>query len=261
MGPMSVQAIRHLMNLLSQDPDQFTADSFYEVILNAKVHVPIEGDGPSWVSGPGGQRALPVFLDRQTLLAWGGPAADERLFSMPQAAAMAAHVKDAWLAVDFGSPLNQPIARAGVEALANKSYPGAERYAEQWALVNHLVAVLRQGRRLDQALRERAQQLKFYTLGEVSGATNPSPGQVRVFESQSLSILSVRGPNQQSYLPAWPSPGGSFEYQPTATNRLVVPLATIIRGALSLERGLVLGLPSPYANIPFPQLAALWGED
>jgi hypothetical protein len=261
MGPMSVQAIRHLMNLLSQDPDQFTADSFYEVILNAKVHVPIEGDGPSWVSGPGGQRALPVFLDRQTLLAWGGPAADERLFSMPQAAAMAAHVKDAWLAVDFGSPLNQPIARAGVEALANKSYPGAERYAEQWALVNHLVAVLRQGRRLDQALRERAQQLRFYTLGEVRGATNPSPGQAQVFESQGLSILSVQGPNQQSYLPAWPSPGGSFEYQPTATNRLVVPLATIIRGALSLERGLVLGLPSPYANIPFPQLAALWGED
>jgi hypothetical protein len=69
MGKMSVQAIRHLMNLLSQDPDQFTADSFYEVLLNAKVHVPMQGDGPSWVSGPDGQRALPVFLDRQTLLA------------------------------------------------------------------------------------------------------------------------------------------------------------------------------------------------
>ena len=246
------------MTLLSREPHQFIADSFYEVILNAKVHVPMQGDRLSWVSGPGGQRALPVFLDREALLTWGGPAADERLFSMPQAAAMAAHVKDAWLAVDFGSPLNQPIARAGVEALANKSYPGAERYAEQWALVNHLAVVLRQGRRADPALRQRAQQLGFYTLGEMRGASNAPPGQV--FESQGLSILSVRGPNEQSYLPAWPSPGGSFEYQPTATNRLVAPLATIIRGALSLERGLVLGLPSPFMAIPFPQLATLWAD-
>jgi hypothetical protein len=260
MSPMSVQALRHLMALLSREPDQFIADSFYEVILNAKVHVPMQGDALSWVSGPGGQRALPVFLDRQALLTWGGPAADERLFSMPQAAAMAVRVRDAWLAVDFGSPLNQPIARAGVEALANKSYPGAERYAEQWALVNHLAAVLRQGQRVEPSLRQRAQQLKFYTLGEMRGASHPVPGQIQVFESQGMSILSVRGPNEQSYLPAWPSPGGSFEYQPTASNRLVVPLATIIRGALSLERGLVLGLPSPYITLTFQQLAALWGD-
>jgi hypothetical protein len=248
------------MALLSREPEQFIADSFYEVILNTKVHVPLQGGAPSWVSGPGGQRALPVFLDRQALLAWGGPAADERVFSMPQAAAMAVHVKDAWLAVDFGSALNQPIARAGVEALANKSYPGAERYTEQWSLVNQLAALLRQGQRVEPSVRLRAQQLKFYTLGEMRGASDPSPGEIRVFESRGMSILSVRGPNEQSYLPAWPSPGGSFEYQPLATNRLVVPLSTIIQGALSLERGLVLGLPSPYVTIPFPHLAGLWGS-
>ena len=102
--------------------------------------------------------------------------------------------------------------------------------------------------------------MSFYTLGEMKGGSNPPPGQIQVFESKGLSILSVRGPNQQSYLPAWPSPGGSFEYQHLATNRVVVPLATIIQGALSLERGLVLGLPAPYVNIPFQQLAALWGD-
>lgn len=238
--------------------EQFIADSFYEVLLNARVHVPLQGDGPSWVFGPGGQRALPVFLDREALAAWGGPHTDERVFSMPQAAAMAAHVEGAWVAVDFGSPLNQPIARAGVEALANKSYPGAERYAEQWSLVNQLAAALRQGR-LDPALRQRAQQLRFYTLGEMRGAGQPPPGQIQVFESQGLSILSVRGPGEQSFLPAWPSPGGSFEYLPTQPNRLVVPLTTIVQGALSLQRGLVLGLPSPYITIPFRQLAELWG--
>lgn len=86
---------------------------------------------------------------------------------MPQAA-MAAHVKEARLAVDFVSSPNQPIARAGVEALANKSCLGAERYAEQWALVNQLAAAVRQGS-LGQALRERAQELKFYTLREMRG--------------------------------------------------------------------------------------------
>lgn len=247
------------MTLMQGGLQQFIADSFYEVLLNARVHVPMQGDSLSWVFGPGGQRALPVFLDREALLAWGGPAADGREFSMPQAAAMAAHVQDAWLAVDFGSPLNQPIARAGVEALANKSYPGAERYAEQWALVNQLAAALRQGR-IEQLLRQRAQKLAFYTLGEMRGGGEPSPGQIQVFESQGLSILSVRGPNAQSFLPAWPSPGGSFEYLPSAPHRLVVPLATIVQGALSLQRGLVLGLPSPYINVPFAQLAALWRD-
>lgn len=255
---MSVQALRHLMSLMQGELHQFIADSFYEVLLNARVHVPMTSSGPSWVYGPGGQRALPVFLDREALVNWGGAEADDTQFSIPQAAAMAAHVKDAWLAVDFGSPLNQPVARAGVEALANKSYPGAERYADQWLLVNQLVAALRQGR-LDPALRQRAQQLRFYTLGEMKGAAEPPPGQVQVFESQGTSILSVRGPGGQSYLPAWPSPGGSFEYLPTERHRLVLPLSTLVQGALQLERGLVLGLPSPYINLPHAQLASLWG--
>jgi hypothetical protein len=254
---MSVQALRHLMTLLKAGPQQFIADAFYEVLLNARVHVPMQGDGLSWVQGPGGQRALPVFLDREALMTWGGPAADERVFSMPQAAAMAAHVKDAWLAVDFGSALNQPIARAGVEALANKSYPGAERYSEQWALVNQLAAALRQGR-VDQAVRQRAEQLRFYALGEARGAGEPASGEIQVFESQGLSILSARGPDGQSYLPVWPSPGGSFEYLPTAPNRLVVPLASVVKGALALKCGLVLGLPSPYITLSSTQLSALW---
>jgi hypothetical protein len=257
---MSVQAVRHLMTLMRGELHQFVADSFYEVLLNVRVHVPMQGDGLRWVNGPGGQRALPVFLDRETLLAWGGPAVEDRSFSMPQAAAMAAHVKDAWLAVDFGAALNQPIARAGVEALANKSYPGAERYAQQWALVNQWAAALRQGR-LEPALRQRAQQLGFYTLGEMRGAGESSPGQIQVFEAQGTSILSVRGPNEQSFLPAWPSPGGSFEYLPTERHRLVLPLARLVQAALSLKRGLVLGLPSPYITLPYQQLASLWGDE
>jgi hypothetical protein len=227
-------------------------------LLNAKVLVPLQGHELGWVAGPGGQRALPIFLDKEALVAWGGAAVAHREFSVPQAAAMAAHVKDAWLAVDFGSSPNQPIARAGVEALANKSYLGAERYAEQWALVNQLAAAVRQGS-LSQAVRERAQQLKFYTLGEMRGGREPARGQIEVFESPGMSLLSVRGPDGQSFLPAWPAPGGSFEYSPTAPNRLVVPLATIVKAALNLERGLVLGLPYPRLSLPFTQLAALWG--
>src|SRR5689334_19798767 len=100
---MSVQALRHLMTLMKGELHQFIADSFYEVLLNARVHVPMQGDGAAWVFGPGGQRALPVFLDREALVAWGGGAAPERRVSVPQAAAIAAQVKDAWLAVDFGS--------------------------------------------------------------------------------------------------------------------------------------------------------------
>lgn len=247
------------MTLMRGEIHQFIADSFYEVLLNARVHVPVQRDGLIWVQGPAGQRALPVFLDREALVAWGGAATEDRVFSMPQAAAMAAHVKDAWLAVDFGLPLNQPIARAGVEALANKSYPGAERYAEQWALSNQLAAALRQGR-VEAPLRQRAQQLRFYTLGEMRGAGSPPPGQVQVFEAQGTSILSVRGPGEQSYLPAWPSPGGSFEYLPSERHRLVLPLATLVHGALSLKRGLVLGLPSPYVAVPYSQLVTFWGD-
>jgi len=244
------------MALMKGELHQFIADSFSEVLLNVRVHVPMKGDGLSWVWGPGGQRALPVFLDPEALKAWGG-AADSREFSMPQAAAMAAHVKDAWLAVDFGSSLNQPIARAGVEALANKSYPGAERYVEQWALVNQLAAALRQGR-LDPALRQRAEQLRFYTLGELRGASNPP--RAEIFKAEGTTLLSVRGPNEQSFLPAWPSPGGSFEYLHTEAHRLVLPLASLVQSALSLQRGIVLGLPHPYITVPYPQLASLWGE-
>lgn len=249
------------MNLLETgDRSHFVTDSFYEVLLNALVHVPMKGDGLSWVYGPGGQRALPVFLDRAALVAWGGEAAaaESRVFSMPQAAAMAAHVQDAWLAVDFGMPLNQPVARAGVEALANKSYLGAERYAEQWALVNQLASCLRQGGRLDPAIQKGARQLGFYTLGGLAGVPAAPRDQIQVVESRGMSILSVRGPGQQSYLPAWPAPGGTFLYQLTGQGRLVLPLASIIEGALNLQRGLVLGLPVPYVNIPFAQLQDLW---
>jgi hypothetical protein len=256
-GSMSVPALRHLMGLMKQELHQFMADSFYEVLLNAKVHVPMQGNELGWVFGPGGQRALPIYLDEEALTAGGGSESASRLFSVPQAAAMAAHVKDAWLAVDFGSPLNQPIARAGVEALSNKSYPGAERYAEQWALVNQLAAALRQGR-ADPAIKQRAEQLGFYTIGEALGATNPAPGQVQVFESRGLSILSTRGPDGQSYVPGWPSPGGSFEYLPTQPHRLVVPLERLVQSALATKRGLVLGLPVPYVTVPFQRLAAFW---
>lgn len=248
------------MGLMQGGLHQHVADSFYEVLLNARVHVPIQRGGHSWVYGPGGQRALPVFLDREALVAWGGAAAHASTFSMPQAAAMAARVDDAWLAVDFGSPLNQPIARAGVEALASKSYPGAERYAEQWKLVSELAASARRGR-LDPQAQKRAEQLGFYTLGEARGAGPPAAGPVQVFEARGTAILSVRGPGGQSFLPAWPSPGGSFEYLPTERHRLVLPLATIVQGALGLKRGLVLGLPSPYITLPFESLLSLWGDD
>jgi hypothetical protein len=253
---MSVSALRHLMQLMRGELHQFIADSFYEVLLNAQVHVPVRPDGPQWVLGPGGQRALPIFLDREALVAWAGPEAQGRVLSVPQAAAVAVQFTDAWLAVDFGSPLNQPIARAGVEALANKSYPGAQRYAEQWGLVNQLAASLRSGR-LDQACRERAEQLGFYTLGMSGGARESAPGSVQVFATQGMSVLSIRGPDGESYLPGWPSPGGSFEYLPAAPNRLVLPLATLMRSALQLERGLVLGLPSPYISLPYARLRAL----
>lgn len=257
-GAMSVLAVRHLMGLMRQELHQFVADFFYEVLLNAKVHVPMQEHDLGWVRGPRGQRALPIYLDREALIAGGGSEAQSRLFSVPQAAAMAAHVKDAWLAVDFGSKLNQPIARAGVQALANKSYPGAERYAEQWTLVNQLAAALRQGR-LEPAVKQRAEQLGFYTIGEALGGAGAAPGQVQVLESGSMSILSTRGPDGQSYAPAWPSPGGSFEYLPNEPNRLVVSLSKLVRSALSTKRGLVLGLPAPYVSLPFQQLAALWG--
>lgn len=255
---MSVQALRHLMTSMRGGLHQFIADSFYEVLLNARVHVPLQREGVIWVHGPSGQHALPVFLDRESLAAFGG-ATDDRVLSMPQAAAVAARAKDAWLVVDFGSPLNQPIARAGVEALANQSYPGAERYAQQWALVNELAAALRRGG-LDPGLRRRAEEQRFYTLGEATGGGAASPRDPRVFEVQGMSVLSVRGPAEQSYLPAWPSPGGSFEFMPFSQHRLVVPLARLVQGALSLKRGLVLGLPSPYIHLPFPELSALWSD-
>jgi hypothetical protein len=114
--------------------------------------------------------------------------------------------------------------------------------------------------RLDAACRQRAEELGFYTIGESFGATNPAPGEARVFESRGISLLSVRGPDGQSYVPGWPSPGGSFAYLPAEPNRLVVPLARLVRSALDTERGLVLGLPSPYISLTFQQLAACWGR-
>jgi len=254
---MSAEALRELMRLMKGELHQFIADSFYEVLLNARVLVPMKGDELRWAAGPGGQRALPIFLDREVLVAWGGAASEARAFSVPQAAAMAAHVKDAWLAVDFGAPLNQPISRAGVEALAKKSYPGAERYTEQWKLVNELVAALRQGA-LNPAVRTRAEKLGFYTLGELRGGGEPAPGEISVFRSQGTSLLSIRGPEGRSYLAGWPSPGASYEYLPKEPHRLVLPLAKLVQSALSTKRGLVLGLPAPYVTIPFEQLAAFW---
>lgn len=256
---MSAKVIRHLMGLMRGELHQFIADSFYEVLLNAQVHVPLQGEGVSWVMGPGGQRALPIFLDREAVVAWGGADARSTVVSVPQAASIAMQVPNAWLAVDFGSALNQPIARAGVEQLANKSYLGATRYAEQWALVNQLAAALRQGR-VDRASMQRADALGFYTLGMAGGGPEPAANQVQVFEVQGLSVTSIRGPNGESYLPAWPSPGASFEYLPTAPHRLVVPLSRIVRGALSLKRGVVLGLPSPYIDLPYAQLSTVWVE-
>jgi hypothetical protein len=265
---MSVEALRHLMGLMQGELHQFIADSFYEVLLATPVHVAMRDGSVALVHGPGGQAAVPIFLDQAALFRWGGVGAPSKACSASDAAALAHAVGKAWLVVDFGStPGTQPIATAGVEALLNRTYPGAERYNEQWGVVQELIRVIKQGHTLDREpeLKRRVEDSRFYTLAAPdpsAPAPTPLPGSpanAPVFEMSSRAYLSVRGPEAESYLPVWPSPGGSFRYMPYAPGRQVMRLGLMARDALDDRRGLAFGVPEPYLAIPHVHLQRLWG--
>ena len=252
---MSAAALRRVMGHMSVGLDQDLANAFYEVLSQTPLLVPEAAGAPVVMRGPGGQPALPVFLDRPALLRWSKRPMPARTCSAREAAAIALGTPGAWLVVDFeSSPGGQPVARAGVELLAAGSYPHADRYREQEALVAELLAVGSQDA-LSQELLARAARTRFFTIGDAHDGPEISPG---VYESPGMSLQTVRGPDGALYLPAWPSLGATFVFMPEAPRRLHLELGRLVRGALAGSAGLVIGAPAPTLSWTPVRLASAW---
>jgi hypothetical protein len=250
---MSVEALRRVMGFMSEGMDEDLGAAFYELLLRTRLLVPVHRGTPLLLNGPGGQTALPVFLDEPALVRWGGTREASRVCSALEAAQLARHL-DAWLVVDMGSsPGGQPVARTGVEALAKGTFPGIERYREQHAFVKELGDGARRGA-IGAELIARAPAIRLFTIGDSGIPVTTGPG---VYEVRGMNLLSVRGPDGGSYCVGWVMPGGCIAYMPD-TRRMVVSVEFLIDAALKHGRGLVI---DPYGNtmsIAASRLAELW---
>jgi hypothetical protein len=243
------------MSLAAHGMDEDLAAAFYELLLATPLHVPMANGNASLMRGPSGQLALPVFLDEASLKRWGGTPTASRSCSAQRAAEVALGGADVWMVIDPGSsPGGQPVARAGVEALARGTYPGAERYENEVDFVNSLAGAARSGS-FDRALVEKARRARLITIGRAAlPGENGSTGVVT--EVEAMELLSVRGPDGASLCVAWPTPGPSYAFMPDSP-RMTLPFATLLRVAAKVRRGIVIDpyrMPIP---IPFQQLAKL----
>jgi hypothetical protein len=249
---MSVEALRRVMSLAPQGMDEDLAAAFYELLLATPLYVPMANGSASLTRGPSGQLALPAFLDEASLKRWGGPSTLTRTFSAQRAAEVALGAADVWMVIDPGSsPGGQPVARAGVEALARGTYPGAERYENEVDFVNALAGSARSGS-FDRALVEKARRARLITIGSAAlQVPNGAPANVEAME-----LLSVRGPDGAALCVAWPTPGPSYAFMPDSP-RMTLPFATLLRAAAQVRRGIVIDPHRMPIPIPFQQLAKL----
>jgi hypothetical protein len=235
--------------------DEDLAAAFYELLLATPLHVPMQNGNASLMRGPSGQLALPVFLDEASLKRWGGSSTASRSCSAQRAAEVALGGADVWMVIDPGSsPGGQPVARAGVEALARGTYPGSERYENEVDFVNSLAGAARSGS-FDRGLVEKARRARLITIGRAAlPGENGAPSSVT--EVDAMELLSVRGPDGASLCVAWPTPGPSYAFMPESP-RMTLPFTTLLRVAAQVRRGIVIDpyrMPIP---IPFQQLAKL----
>ncbi|MBC8069735.1 MAG: SseB family protein [Deltaproteobacteria bacterium] len=239
--------------------DDDLAAALYELLLRVQLHVPVRGGEMVVIEGPGGQAALPVFLDREALLRWGGDAVVSELHSAKEVARVALDGRDTWLVLDLGSrPGSQPIARKGVELLALGTYPGAEKYAQALRAVDEIGQALRSDVLRPEQLRD-ARDLRFFTIGGADPLPSADPS-AELFEIGAMNLLGVRGPDDGLYLPAWPTPGPMFAFDPAFPRSVTLPLGQLIDNALVLGRGLVIDPRGTPIGLPAARLDALWNR-
>jgi hypothetical protein len=252
---MSVAALRRVMQLAQQGLDDDLACAFYELLLQTPLHVVVKDGSVTLTQGPGGQSALPVFLDRAALERYAGPEAISSVCSAQHAAQIALGGNDVWLVMDLGSsPGGQPVARAGVEALARGSYPKAEQYADRWEFLRRLSEVIRFGTAPDAALRDAASRVRFFTIGSATGA-DVGGGVSRV---EKLELLTVRDTSGVAFLPAWPTATGTYVFAPEAPSRLGLTFDRLVESALQMRSGLVVNPHASAIALKPSELAAWW---
>jgi hypothetical protein len=255
---MSVPALRRVMALSAIELDPGLAFAFYELLLRIPLHLPVRDGQPLAIAGPGGQLAIPVFLDGEALARWGGTAVQRVSRPVQEVARLALDRPDLWLVVDPGStPGGQPIARAGVEALAQSTSPVADTYAGPVRAVAEIDRALRSGllrRELLQELRDE----RLFTIGTVVPAEGTDPT-AAVFRSSGTNLLGVRDSNDVPYLPAWATPGAMFAYQPDLPRSLTLGLGHFLDNARMLDRGVVFDPDGMPVVLPPGLVAVLWG--
>lgn len=246
------------MTLIAQAIDDSLAGAIYELLLQTPLHVPLRDGRPFAIQGPGGQLAVPVFLDRPALERWGGSAMQSAVHSAPDAARIALALPDAWLVVDLGSvPGNQPIARAGVEALARGAYPGQDRTAHARGVIANLSHAATTNTLTPDLLRTHA-DLRVFTIGSSVPAADDDPTSA-VMKIGSVNVLSVKTRDGAQYLPAWPTAGPMFRFLPDLPRALNLEFGRLIEYALELDLGIVVDPQgSSIVDLPAPRLAALW---
>ena len=251
---MSPAAVRQVMSLMKQGLDEDLGAAFYELLLQTSVLVPLELGAAILVKGPGGHTAMPVFLDEDALVRWGGARESSRAYSVPDAARLGMAQPDVGLVVDMASsPGGQPIARPEVELLSKGRLPGADRYRERQDFVRDLGDCASRGS-FNADFREKARPMRLFTIGRSDVGREASPGGD---QAPGVQLLGVRGPDGGSYCVGWPTPGGSFAFMPEAP-QMQVPFGFLVESALRHSRGLVIDPEGSATAIPALELAALW---
>lgn len=162
----------------------------------------------------------------------------------------------AWLVVDLDStPGGQPVAGAGVEALARGVHPYVPPVVvERQEFTRALTAACHRGV-IDAELIAAAPSIRLITIGAVEYGAEVATG---VHEVESQNVLTVRGPDGGSYCVLWTTLGACLEYMPDAPRHTILPFASLAHIAQSAGRGLVVDPYGATVSLTAQQLATLW---
>jgi hypothetical protein len=245
------------MALSAIELDPALAFAFYELLLQLPLQLPLRYGEPPVIVGPGGQIALPIFLDGEALARWGGTEVQSVSRSAQEVARLALELPNSWLVLDPGStPGGQPIARAGVEALAQSASPVADTFAGPVRAVAEIDRALRSGA-LCRELLDDLRDVRLFVIGDVVAKEGTDPT-AAVYMSGAMDLLGVRRFDGTPYLAGWPTPGAMFAFQPELPRCLTLGLGQFLTHARSLDRGVVFDPEGTRVVLPPALLATLW---